>query len=41
MNCFGTPEIQAQGSILYQECYGANVNQNPNASPQTGCWLPL
>jgi hypothetical protein len=40
MQCFGTPEVQAQGSILYQECYGANVNLNPNVSPQTGCWGP-
>lgn len=40
MNCYGGSSVQAGGSPLYQKCVGANVNTNPLASPQAGCWLP-
>jgi hypothetical protein len=38
MNCYGGSQVQAGGSPLYNKCVGANVNPNPNASPQGGCW---
>lgn len=40
MNCYGGASVLANGSPLYQTCVGANVNTNPNASAQGGCWLP-
>jgi hypothetical protein len=41
MNCYGGSAVQAAGSPLYQSCVGANVNPNPQATPQTGCWPAL
>jgi len=39
--CYGGDAVQQAGSALYQTCVGANVNPNPSATPQTGCWPAL
>jgi hypothetical protein len=38
MNCYGGNELKSAGSALYNKCVGANVNPNPLATPQGGCW---
>jgi hypothetical protein len=38
MNCYGGNDLKASGNALYKKCVGANVNTNPLATPQGGCW---
>lgn len=37
MTCYGGYAIQST-SVVKDTCVGANVNPNPQATPQTGCW---